>query len=170
MFTVPPPRSHRVHPLRRKNLGLRGLNNTIVQLRKVCNHPFIFDEAHSYLDRLDDSIVRTSGKFELLDRILPKLKRMGHKVLIFSQMKKLLDVLGAYLMWRGLRFLRLDGAVSSDVRASMIDQFNAKDSPFGIFILSTRAGGVGVNLPSADTVIIFDSDWSIPTIPPLLTP
>ena len=148
--------------------GATALRNTIMQLRKICNHPFIFKEIEegmarhmglgSQVNNID--LMRVSGKFELLDRMLPKLKATGHKTLIFSQMTLLMDVLSDYLEMKGLRHLRLDGATKADDRGAIIRNFNAADSPYDIFLLSTRAGGLGLNLQAADTVIIFDSDWN----------
>ena len=136
----------------------RGLSNIIMQLRKVCNHPYLFQLAAGY--RIDFTIVRCSGKFELLDRMLPKLKAAGHRVLMFSQMTQLMTILEDYFTWRGFRYLRLDGSTSADEREQRMFQFNAPDSPYFIFLLSTRAGGLGLNLATADTVILFDSDWN----------
>jgi len=79
------------------------------QLRKICNHPYLFNEEDNFA--IDDMLWRSSGKFELLDRILPKLKAAGHRVLVFSQMTRLMDVMEDYLAYRGMRHLRLDGHV-----------------------------------------------------------
>lgn len=105
-------------------------------------------------------LYRVSGKFELLDRILPKLKSQKHKVLLFSQMTSLLSILEDYLLMRGFRYLRLDGTTKAEDRGELLALFNKEDSPYFIFILSTRAGGLGLNLQAADTVVIFDSDWN----------
>ena len=140
---------------------VRVLQNTAMQLRKVCNHPYLFlaDDLF-YRPSGPEEILRASGKFELLDRILPKLKRSGHRVLLFSQMVKCLDIIGDYLDWRRYDYLRLDGSTGTQDRADLLDKFNAPDSPHFLFMLSTRAGGMGLNLQTADTVIIFDSDWN----------
>jgi SWI/SNF-related matrix-associated actin-dependent regulator of chromatin subfamily A protein 2/4 len=107
-----------------------------------------------------EEIVRSSGKFELLDRLLPKLRRAGHRVLLFSQMTRLMDILEIYLQLHDYKFLRLDGSTKTEERGSLLKKFNAPDSPYFMFLLSTRAGGLGLNLQTADTVIIFDSDWN----------
>merc|ERR1719412_3122000 len=148
--------------------GTKALMNTIMQLRKLCNHPFMFQHVEEgyarHLGGLDvvqgPDILRASGKFELLDRIFPKLKRSGHRILLFCQMTALMSILEDYLNWRGYKYLRLDGTTKSDDRGDMLADFNQKDSDYFIFILSTRAGGLGLNLQTADTVIIFDSDWN----------
>merc|ERR1712025_737829 len=105
-------------------------------------------------------IYRASGKFELLDRIFPKIKKSGHRVLLFCQMTQCLTILEDYLAWRGHKYLRLDGTTKADERGEMLSLFNDPNSEYFIFILSTRAGGLGLNLQTADTAIIFDSDWN----------
>jgi len=104
--------------------------------------------------------VQSSGKFVLLRKLLPKLKADGHRVLIFSQFTKVLDLMSDILETEGWRFERLDGSVSGTERQRAIDRFSDKNSDSFIFILSTRAGGVGINLTAADTVIVFDPDWN----------
>eukprot|EP01029_Cantina_marsupialis_P023422 TRINITY_DN583_c0_g3_i1.p1 TRINITY_DN583_c0_g3~~TRINITY_DN583_c0_g3_i1.p1 ORF type:complete len:989 (+),score=332.84 TRINITY_DN583_c0_g3_i1:288-3254(+) len=135
----------------------RSLKNILMQLRKTCNHPYLFEE---YILGYGENLIRASGKVELLNRILPKMKRTGHRVLIFSQMKKVLNLLEYFLHFKEYRFLRLDGDTPQDARPNLIAQFNAPDSPYFVFLLSTRAGGLGVNLATADTVITFDKDWN----------
>lgn len=109
--------------------------------------------------RIVDCMIPVSGKMVLLDKLLPKLKREGHKVLIFSQMVKMIDFIDEYCESRGYSHERLDGRVKGNDRQKSIDRFNTDESAF-VFLLSTRAGGVGINLTAADTVIIFDSDWN----------
>lgn len=143
--------------------GIRGLNNKIMQLRKICNHPFVFEEVEDVLNssRLtNDLIWRTSGKFELLDRILPKFKASGHKVLIFFQMTSVMNIFEDFLRLRDMTYMRLDGSTKAEDRQEMLKGFNHPDSEYFCFLLSTRAGGLGLNLQSADTVIIFDTDWN----------
>ncbi|KAI9321754.1 SNF2 family N-terminal domain-containing protein [Dichotomocladium elegans] len=143
--------------------SIKGLNNTIMQLRKICNHPFVFEEVERVINPYkisNELLYRTSGKFELLDRILPKLRATGHRVLIFFQMTQIMDIMEDFCIYRGYRHLRLDGSTKSDDRSHLLQIFNAPDSPYFCFLLSTRAGGLGLNLQTADTVIIFDSDWN----------
>ncbi|XP_025830418.1 ATP-dependent helicase brm isoform X3 [Agrilus planipennis] len=149
--------------------GAKALMNTIVQLRKLCNHPFMFQHIEEkYCDHVGmaggvisgPDIFRASGKFELLDRILPKLKATNHRVLLFCQMTQLMTIMEDYLSWRGFGYLRLDGTTKAEDRGDLLKKFNCKNSEYFIFLLSTRAGGLGLNLQSADTVIIFDSDWN----------
>ncbi|CAH6722983.1 nuclear protein Sth1p/NPS1 [[Candida] jaroonii] len=143
--------------------GIKGLNNKIMQLRKICNHPFVFEEVETVLNssRLtNDLIWRTSGKFELLDRVLPKFKASGHRVLMFFQMTQVMDIMEDFLRWREMQYLRLDGSTKAEDRQDMLKVFNAPNSEYFCFLLSTRAGGLGLNLQTADTVIIFDTDWN----------
>merc|ERR1711968_42713 len=109
--------------------------------------------------RVEDHIIPTSGKMVLLDKLLPKLRMEGHKVLIFSQMVKAIDIIEEYCEFRSFPCERLDGKVKGNDRQRGIDRFNMDPDAF-VFLLSTRAGGVGINLTAADTVIIFDSDWN----------
>lgn len=143
--------------------GAKGLSNMIMQLRKLCNHPFVFQEVENQMNpqnTSNDLLWRTAGKFELLDRILPKYRRTGHRVLMFFQMTAIMDIMEDFLRLRGIMFLRLDGTTKSDDRSDLLRDFNSQDSPYDIFLLSTRAGGLGLNLQTADTVIIYDSDWN----------
>lgn len=138
----------------------KAFNNIVMQLKKVCNHPYLFYTEDDLAGLPRDNLIRASGKFELLCHFLLKLKRTGHRVLMFSQMTAALDYLGHFLYNIGIKFLRLDGTTKAEDRQSMLETFNAKDSPYFCFLLSTRAGGLGLNLQTADTVIIFDSDWN----------
>ncbi|QSZ34995.1 hypothetical protein DSL72_007857 [Monilinia vaccinii-corymbosi] len=143
--------------------GAKGLSNMIMQLRKLCNHPFVFGEVEDQMNPLNtvnDSLWRSSGKFELLDRILPKYQATGHRVLMFFQMTAIMDIMGEFLTYRGIKFMRLDGTTKSDDRSDLLKKFNAPNSEYFCFLLSTRAGGLGLNLQTADTVIIYDSDWN----------
>uniref|UniRef100_A0A1J3DNP1 DNA helicase n=1 Tax=Noccaea caerulescens TaxID=107243 RepID=A0A1J3DNP1_NOCCA len=137
----------------------KSLQNLTMQLRKCCNHPYLF-VGGDYNMWKKPEIVRASGKFELLDRLLPKLRKAGHRILLFSQMTRLIDVLEIYLTLNDFKYLRLDGTTKTDQRGLLLKQFNEPDSPYFMFLLSTRAGGLGLNLQTADTVIIFDSDWN----------
>ncbi|KAL1457886.1 hypothetical protein WDU94_008068 [Cyamophila willieti] len=146
--------------------GAKTLMNTIVQLRKLCNHPFMFQNIEEkFSDHVGGTIggtdlYRVSGKFEILDRILPKMKNSGHRVLMFCQMTALMNILEDYFSFRGFNYMRLDGTTKAEDRGDLLKKFNAPGSEYFIFVLSTRAGGLGLNLQTADTVIIFDSDWN----------
>ncbi|CAK0787464.1 hypothetical protein CVIRNUC_010684 [Coccomyxa viridis] len=139
------------------------LNNKVMELRKICNHPCLSYWPIYEYDRA--TLVHRCGKFRMLDRLLVKLHAGGHRVLLFSTMTKLLDLLEEYLRWRvigegGRRmgYLRIDGSTSLEDRESNIQKFNSPNSPAFIFLLSIRAAGRGLNLQSADTVIIYDPD------------
>lgn len=145
--------------------GLKGsvssFCNIMMELKKCCNHAMLvrsLDNPNN-LDHLQ-LLIRSSGKIVLLDKLLCRLKETGHRVLIFSQMVRMLDILSDYLQLRHFSFQRLDGSVKGELRKSALDHFNAEGSQDFCFLLSTRAGGLGINLATADTVIIFDSDWN----------
>ncbi|GMI99021.1 FLORAL FUSED ORGANS 3, CHROMATIN REMODELING 2, ARABIDOPSIS THALIANA BRAHMA, BRAHMA [Hibiscus trionum] len=134
----------------------KTLNNRCMELRKTCNHPLL--NYPYFNDFSKDFLVRSCGKLWILDRILIKLQRTGHRVLLFSTMTKLLDILEEYLQWRRLVYRRIDGTTSLEDRESAIVDFNSPNSECFIFLLSIRAAGRGLNLQSADTVVIYDPD------------
>lgn len=136
----------------------RKLQMLLMQLRKCANHPFLFPGAEADpLNTTTDDLVEASGKLQTLDRLLVKLHAKGHRVVIFSQWTHTLDIIHDFLEGRGYRFCRLDGGTNRIRRIINIDAFNAPDSPLFAFLMTTRAGGLGVNLQTADTVILFDS-------------
>ena len=162
-----------LHKNKKKALDGPSMNNLAMQLRKCCNHPFLLRGVEEELRSKEkkegsfvseaDFLCKTSGKLILLDKLLSRLKTDGHRVLMFSQFKIMLDVLEDYLRLRNMNFERIDGSIMGQKRQIAIDRFQAKkqegkDLPF-IMLLSTRAGGVGINLTAADTCIIYDSDW-----------
>lgn len=137
------------------------LLNILMQLRKCCNHPYLFDGAEPGPPYTTDlHLVENCGKMAILDKLLPKLKAQDSRVLIFSQMTRVLDILEDYCYWRGYHYCRLDGSTAHEEREKSIYEFNRPDSEKFIFMLSTRAGGLGINLATADVVIIYDSDWN----------
>ena len=159
---------------RNRSILLRGselqgpsFNNISMQLRHCCNHPYLIRSIVQAegLDDADDEawlerLVTASGKIVLLDKLLPKLQAEGHRVLLFSQFTMLLDILEDYLRLSNFKYERLDGSVTGERRQAAIDRFCAPDSTTFLFLLGTRAGGVGINLVAADTVIIYDPDWN----------
>ncbi|XP_052277512.1 LOW QUALITY PROTEIN: SWI/SNF-related matrix-associated actin-dependent regulator of chromatin subfamily A member 5-like [Dreissena polymorpha] len=137
------------------------LLNILMQLRKCCNHPYLFDGAEPGPPYTTDKhLVDNCGKMCILDKLLPRLQIEGSRVLIFSQMTRMLDILEDYCYWRNFNYCRLDGQTAHAERQISIDEYNAPNSKKFIFMLSTRAGGLGINLATADVVIIFDSDWN----------
>jgi len=150
-----------------QNSNAPSLLNVMMELRKCCNHPYLVkgvEEKNTSPDMPRDEaynlLIHASGKLVLIDKLLPRLKSEGHKVLIFSQMIRVLDILSEYLDFRGYSHERLDGRIRGNERQQSIDRFCKKDSDKFVFLLCTRAGGLGINLQVADTVIIFDSDWN----------
>ena len=164
----------RVHPTmskiglaaRQNFKGYLALQNRCMELRKVCNHPALnypTDKGGEW--RTGEDLVRTCGKLWMLDRMLIKLRAAGHRVLLFSTMTKLLDLLETYLKWRmttpageGMEWCRIDGSTALDLREEAITAFNAPGSKKFIFLLSIRAAGRGLNLQTADTVVVYDPD------------
>ena len=160
------------------------LTNLHMELRKCCNHPYLirgveerqqWDDAAVVADAADaaaaagggaptqvrgSQLIAASGKLVFLNKLLPKLRAEGHRVLIFSQMVRMLDILEDYLASQEMSCERLDGGTSGNERQASIDRFMDPKSDAFAFLLSTRAGGVGINLTAADTVVIFDSDWN----------
>ena len=161
-----------------------SLMNVMMELRKCCNHPYLVkgaedrilaDSAAKLKDSKDEhgneipvdytklfaeQLVKSSGKMVLMEKLLQKLFDGGHKVLIFSQMVRVLDLLEELLKIKRYRYERLDGSTSSSSRAHAVERFGRKSSQRFVMLLSTRAGGLGLNLTSADVVVIFDSDWN----------
>ncbi|OEH77404.1 chromatin remodelling complex protein [Cyclospora cayetanensis] len=155
--------------------------NILMQLRKCCNHPYLFDGVEPGPPYVEGyHLVEAAGKMHLLDRLLPRLKAEGSRVLLFSQMTRLLDIVDDYcrdaesvvsqhlatsrspadMRWRGHAYCRIDGSTPGEERQLKIDDFNREGSDKFIFLLSTRAGGLGINLATADVVILFDSDFN----------
>eukprot|EP01116_Phalansterium_solitarium_P005922 TRINITY_DN181_c1_g1_i1.p1 TRINITY_DN181_c1_g1~~TRINITY_DN181_c1_g1_i1.p1 ORF type:complete len:1111 (+),score=402.66 TRINITY_DN181_c1_g1_i1:110-3442(+) len=134
--------------------------NIVMQLRKCCNHPYLFDGAEPQPYTNGEHLVHNAGKMDLLDKLLPKLKANGSRVLLFSQMTRVLDILEDYMAMRAWEYCRIDGSSQGDERDTAIEAYNAPGSSKFVFLLSTRAGGLGINLATADTVILFDSDWN----------
>ncbi|XP_036325990.1 chromodomain-helicase-DNA-binding protein Mi-2 homolog isoform X2 [Rhagoletis pomonella] len=143
-----------------------SLINVMMDLKKCCNHPYLFpsaaEEAPTTLGGMYEinALTKAAGKLVLLCKMLKQLKEQGHRVLIFSQMTKMLDILEDFLEGEGYKYERIDGGITGSLRQEAIDRFNAPGAQQFVFLLSTRAGGLGINLATADTVIIYDSDWN----------
>ncbi|XP_076016150.1 chromodomain-helicase-DNA-binding protein 3 isoform X1 [Genypterus blacodes] len=143
-----------------------SLLNIMMDLKKCCNHPYLFPVASMEAQKTTSgayegsALTKASGKLTLMQKMLRKLKEQGHRVLVFSQMTKMLDLLEDFLDYEGYKYERIDGSVTGALRQEAIDRFNAPGACQFCFLLSTRAGGLGINLATADTVVIFDSDWN----------
>lgn len=143
------------------NQNRTAVLNIVMQLRKCCGHPYLFEGVEDRtLDPLGEHLVENCGKLFMVDKLLKRLKERGSRVLIFTQMTRILDILEDFMVMRGYKYCRIDGNTDYDVREASIDAFNAPDSDKFCFILSTRAGGLGINLQTADTCILYDSDWN----------
>ncbi|XP_047240264.1 chromodomain-helicase-DNA-binding protein 4a isoform X3 [Girardinichthys multiradiatus] len=143
-----------------------SLLNVVMDLKKCCNHPYLFPAAAMEAPKMPNgmydgsALTKSSGKLMLLQKMMRKLKEGGHRVLVFSQMTKMLDLLEDFLENEGYKYERIDGGITGGMRQEAIDRFNAPGAQQFAFLLSTRAGGLGINLATADTVIIYDSDWN----------
>jgi len=169
-----------------------SVSHTSCQLRKVTCHPYLFDGAVSYISfkllhvysplqepgppyTTDEHLIQNSGKLIILDRLLSRMKVKGSRILIFSQMSRVLDILEDYCLFRAysmspipslltpvigvLEYCRIDGGTAHEDRIAAIDDYNKPGSEKFIFLLTTRAGGLGINLTTADVVVLYDSDW-----------
>ena len=137
------------------------LLNIVMQLRKCCNHPYLFEGAEPGPPyTTDEHLVYNAGKMIMLDKILTRMKKQGSRVLIFSQMSRVLDILEDYCVFREHKYCRIDGSTAHEDRIAAIDEYNKPGSEKFIFLLTTRAGGLGINLTTADIVILYDSDWN----------
>ncbi|XP_077573754.1 chromodomain-helicase-DNA-binding protein 1-like [Stigmatopora nigra] len=134
------------------------LLNILIQLRKCVDHPYLFDGVEPEPFEMGEHLIEASGKLCLLDSMLVYLQQGGHRVLLFSQMTRMLDILQDYMEYRGFSYERLDGSVRGEERNLAVKNFSTQD--VFVFLLSTKAGGVGMNLTSADTVIFMDSDFN----------
>jgi SWI/SNF-related matrix-associated actin-dependent regulator of chromatin subfamily A member 5 len=135
--------------------------NIVMQLRKCCGHPYLFEGMEDRtLDPLGEHLVENCGKLNMVDKLLKKLKERDSRVLIFTQMTRVLDILEDFMVMRGYQYCRIDGNTDYDDREKAIDDFNRENSEKFVFILSTRAGGLGINLQTADVCILYDSDWN----------
>ncbi|KAL7747414.1 chromatin remodeling complex Adenosinetriphosphatase [Sorochytrium milnesiophthora] len=145
-----------------KNKGQKTrLLNIVMQLRKCCNHPYLFDGAEPGPPYTTDKhLVDAAGKMIVLDTMLLRFKAQGSRVLIFSQMSRVLDILEDYCGWREFDYCRIDGQTAYEDRVESIDAYNAPNSRKFIFLLTTRAGGLGINLTTADIVVMYDNDWN----------
>ncbi|KAK9477069.1 SNF2 family N-terminal domain-containing protein [Lipomyces japonicus] len=137
------------------------LLNIVMQLRKCCNHPYLFEGAEPGPPyTTDEHLVQNAGKMIMLDKLLKRMKNQGSRVLIFSQMSRLLDILEDYCLFREYEYCRIDGSTAHEDRIAAIDEYNKPGSEKFVFLLTTRAGGLGINLTTADIVILYDSDWN----------
>uniref|UniRef100_A0A914C339 Uncharacterized protein n=1 Tax=Acrobeloides nanus TaxID=290746 RepID=A0A914C339_9BILA len=146
--------------------SMMSLINILMELKKCCNHPYLFPKASIEAPKLKNgayegtAMIKASGKFILMQKMLRKLYEGKHRVLVFSQMTKLLDILEDFCEHEQYKYERIDGSITGQARQDSIDRFNSPSAQQFIFLLSTRAGGLGINLATADTVIIYDSDWN----------
>ncbi|KAJ6679384.1 CHROMODOMAIN-HELICASE-DNA-BINDING PROTEIN 3-RELATED-RELATED [Salix purpurea] len=147
----------------------QSLQNMVIQLRKACSHPYLFPGIEPEPYEEGEHLVKASGKLIILEQLLEKLHDSGNRVLLFAQMTHTLDILQDFLELRKYSYERLDGSVRAEERFAAIRSFSGQSGRSGsesdqnsafVFIISTRAGGVGLNLVAADTVIFYEQDWN----------
>ncbi|TKY66305.1 Chromodomain-helicase-DNA-binding protein [Spatholobus suberectus] len=149
----------------------QSLQNIVLQLRKACSHPYLFPGIEPEPYEEGEHLVQASGKLLILDQLLQKLHYSGHRVLLFAQMTHTLDILQDFLELRKYSYERLDGSIRAEERFAAIRSFSSSSANTGlnseadqngafVFMISTRAGGVGLNLVAADTVIFYEQDWN----------
>ena len=137
------------------------LLNIVMQLRKCCNHPYLFEGAEPGPPYTTDThLVYNAGKMKVLDKLLERMQTEGSRVLIFSQMSRMLDILEDYCVFKGYKYCRIDGGTAHEDRIAAIDDYNKEGSEKFVFLLTTRAGGLGINLTTANIVVLYDSDWN----------
>jgi SWI/SNF-related matrix-associated actin-dependent regulator of chromatin subfamily A member 5 len=142
-------------------VGHKKLAGLFVQLRKCCLHPYLFDGAEENIGQTTiEELIGASGKLTMLDSLLRSLFQKGHRCVLFSQFTTVLDIISDYCNMRGWRHVCFDGRTPRARRNYYVNSFNAKDSPIFLFLMSTRSGSMGLNLQTADTVILFDSDFN----------
>ncbi|ODQ78363.1 hypothetical protein BABINDRAFT_19811, partial [Babjeviella inositovora NRRL Y-12698] len=148
-----------IYTCTKKEVEKMKFGNLMMKLRLICNSPYMYYFPWSEDTPMDSSIYANSGKMQLLDQLVPRLLQEDHRVLIFSQFTGMLDLIQDWCDHRGHAAMRIDGATAQDERQAQIDEFT-ESNDIKVFLLSTRAGGLGINLTAADSVILFDSDWN----------
>lgn len=144
-----------------KGNSVTHYKNILIQLRKVCNHPYLFEgQEDENQDELGEHLVTASGKMIFLDKMVKRCIADKNQMLIFSGFTMMLDILEDYCCYKGIEYCRLDGNTPLEDRETQIDDFTSPDTDKKIFLISTRAGGLGLNLMTANIVILFDSDWN----------
>ena len=141
--------------------GRNLLRSLFMQLRKCSNHPFMFEDAETDPDETSlEDLIGASGKLAVLDMLLRSLFQKGNRAVLFTQFTSLLDIIEDYCLLRGWKYCRLDGGTSRARRNYLLRRYNEPNSPYFLFLMSTRSGGMGLNLQTADTCILYDSDWN----------
>lgn len=137
------------------------IRSLFMQLRKCSNHPFLFEGAETNPDETYlEELIAAPGKLAVLDMLLRSLFQKGHRAVLFTQFTLLLDLIEDYYNLRGWNYCRLDGSTDRARRNYLLRRFNEPNSEIFLFLMSTRSGGMGLNLQTADTCILFDSDWN----------
>ena len=142
------------------SIGKTSLINIVMQLRKCADHPYLFNGVEPQPFKEGDHIVNVSGKMVVLDKLITRIKAINEKVLVFCQMTSMLNIIEDYLRYREHLYCRIDGSTDLETRAKYMKMFNMPTSPVFVFLLSTRAGCLGLNLTAANHVIIYQQDFN----------
>ncbi|CDW76777.1 chromatin-remodelling complex atpase iswi2 [Stylonychia lemnae] len=144
-----------------KNTSTKTYYNLLMQLRKVCNHPYLFENVEPEgAEEYGEHIIENSGKMRFLDKLLKKVSQQKDQALVFSLFTSVLDIIEDFCILRGYKYCRLDGSTDLDTRETLIKEFVEPGSDVVVFLLSTKAGGLGLNLMTANHVVLYDSDWN----------
>lgn len=144
-----------------KDGNRRQISNTLMQCRKACNHPYLFDNVEEEgVEEFGEHLVFNSGKMIFIDKLLQKTSEAKEQVLIFTQFTSMLNILEDFMMMRGHKYFRLDGETELEDREQYIEEFTRPGTEYSVFLISTRAGGLGINLVTANHVVLHDSDWN----------
>ncbi|CAL6027965.1 DNA-dependent_ATPase [Hexamita inflata] len=142
------------------DFGKTSLLNILMQLRKVADHPYLFKGIEPEPYRDGDHLINVSGKMVVMHQLIQKIQSRGEKVLIFCQMTNLLNLIADYLHYKQIPYVRIDGSTELDERSAYMKHFMKEDSHLTVFLLSTRAGCLGLNLTAANHVIVFQQDFN----------
>lgn len=142
------------------SIGKTSLINIIMQLRKCADHPYLFNGVEPQPFKEGEHIINVSGKMVILDKLITRIKAINEKVLVFCQMTSMLNIIEDYLRYREHLYCRIDGSTDLETRAKYMKMFNTPSSPVFVFLLSTRAGCLGLNLTAANHVIIYQQDFN----------
>ena len=132
-----------------------------MQLRQVCNHPYMFDGVEEEEgEQEEEHLIKNSGKMIFVDKLIQKVREQREQIILFSGFKMTLNIIEDVCDMRGVEYVRLDGSTDLADREKYIEEFTAPNSNIVIFLISTRAGGLGINLATANHVVLYDSDFN----------
>ncbi|KAJ1879845.1 hypothetical protein LPJ57_002607, partial [Coemansia sp. RSA 486] len=146
-----------------KPVRIGSLQNILMEVRRIISHPYSIAGVEPEFDTKEETLrnlISSCGKLQLLHELVPELRARGHRILIFSQFKDTLACLERYLEAEDIGYVYIDGETPQATRQQQVDRFNSPDSKMLVFLSTTRTGGLGLNLTTADVVIIYDCDFN----------